>query len=121
MNNNILAQCAALSGLGELLLKAKRECNANLRVVFYTAIGRTVCDIEPLADEDAFFAITDDPTAFTIDLSAAFNNKHGIDAQVINARNVVIYNKHGQESIRTEQMIIFVDQIIGFSIEKQDA
>ena len=103
------------------LNKLKMEYNAEFQIILYTAMGRIVCDLEPPAEEGSLVSFTDDPTIFSIDISAMFDQKELFSANLVNAKNAVIYsNDTGLEIMRTEQILLFMDQIIGFSLIRRD-
>jgi hypothetical protein len=103
--------------LRELLSKLTREYNTEFNVVFLTPVGKIVCDLAPPAEEDSLIGVHDDPTKVTVDISAVYDGKGICDTKMINAKNVIVYkNNSDEEFMRAEQMILFTDQIIGFSI-----
>lgn len=114
----------------ECLEKLKMEYNAEYHAVLYTAMGKVVCDLEPPAAKNSLLGFVDDPTTFTVDISALFDGSGAFDEELINAKNVVIYennadkdgsgkNSPDKEIMRVEQMILFADQILGFSLIRQ--
>ena len=112
---------------GEILAKVRKltdklqmEYNTKFNVVLYTSIGRIVCDIEPPAPQSELVRLGDEFTSFDVDISAIFDTTSVFNAQLINIRNVIVYKHDSEEELmRTEQMILFADHIIGFSIKKQ--
>jgi hypothetical protein len=110
---------AAFTQIREILGKLKMEYNAQFNVVIYSSIGKIVCDIEPLAKEDSLIGFTDDPTVFSVDISAIFDGKEMFSADLLNAKNVIVYSNSGEELMRVEQMVLFADQILGFNIVKK--
>ena len=104
----------------DFMVTLKMEYNTEFYVVLYTSLGKIVCDIEPPAAQNSLIGFTDDPTMFTIDISAIFDGKGLFDAELINARNVTIYKNNTDEEVaRLDQMIIFTDQILGFTFIKK--
>ena len=115
-----LTKSAVFTQIREFIKKLTMEYNTDYRVAFLTPIGKIVCDLEPFAEKSSLIGITDDPTVFTVDISALFSNDN-IGTHVINATNVVVYkNDSGKEIMRTNQMILFADQIIGITIVNKD-
>ena len=112
------ARSSTFMRVREFLQNIKMSHNAHFKVVLYTALGRIVCDIEPPAEKDSLLGITDYPDLFTVDISAAFDEKSEADSNLLNARNVIVYNSAGEESMRVDQMLIFADRIIGFGLER---
>ena len=99
------------------LKKLKMEYNTEFQVVLYTSIGKIVCDIEPPAQAGSLIGVTDDPTMVTVDISAIFDKEDVIAAQLINAKSVIVYkNNSDEELMRADQMVLFADQIIGFTL-----
>jgi hypothetical protein len=118
--NSDLAKGTVFTRLREFLVKLKMEYNTEFQVAFYTSLGRIVCDIEPPAHASSIIGVTDDPTMFTVDISAFFDEKDVFGAQLINAKNVIVYkNNTDEELMRTEQMVLFADQILGFTLVKK--
>ena len=104
----------------EVLNSLKMEYNTEFQVVLFTNIGKIVCDVAPPAKRDSLIAFTDNPAFFHIDISALFNETEAFDEQLINVKNAVIYkNTSNEESIRVDQMILFADQITGFTLERK--
>ena len=115
--SNDLAKGLVFTHIREFLDKLTMEYNTEFQVVFLTSIGKIVCDIEPPASRDALIGLTDDPTMFTVDISAIFDGKDISDSQFINAKNVIVYKNNSEEEfMRAEQMVLFPDQILGFSL-----
>ncbi len=101
----------------EFLKKMKMEYNADFYVVLYTAIGKIVCDLEPPATKSSLLSFTDDPASFSVDISAVFDETGLFDDQLINAKNVIVYNNDSDvELMRTEQMVIFARHVVGFNL-----
>ena len=115
-----LTKSAVFAQVREFIKTLKMEYNTNYRVAFLTSIGKIVCDLEPFADRSALIGITDDPSVFTVDISALFS-KDNLGTHVINATDVVVYSNDSKEVImRTDQMILFADQILGIAIVKKE-
>jgi len=118
--SNESTKSAVFTHIRESLENLKREYNAEFQIVIYTAFGRIVCDLKPPSTKNALLGFVDDPTTVVIDISAVFDETGMFDAQLLNAKNVVIYNNNsGEEPIRVEQMVLFTDQILGFSLERR--
>jgi len=106
--------------LKNALNSLKMEYNTEFQAVFFSHIGKIVCDIEPPASKDSLISFTDNPTMFIMDISALFDVDNAFDEHLINAKNVVIYkNNSNEELMRVDQMILFADQIIGFTLVKK--
>ena len=119
MNGN-LCEGAIFTHIREAIKKLKREFNTEFQVVFYTPIGRITCDLEPPADESSLISFTDDPTKFTINISAIFAEKGVFDTQLTYAKNVTVYRNNSNEILlQEEQMVLFADQIIGFALVRR--
>ena len=119
MNGN-LSEGALFTHIREFIQQLKMEYNAEFQVAFYTPIGRIVCDLEPPADSGSLIAYTDDPTNFALDISAMFDGKGVFDTQLTYARNVVVYKNDSNEVLfHEEQMILFANQILGFTLIKK--
>jgi hypothetical protein len=104
----------------ELLERLKREYNAEYHVAIYTSFGRVLCDLELPSTKNSIVGFADDPKKFAIDISAIFEGVDVFDDELLNVKNVIIYkNNSAEELVRTEQMILFTDQILGFSLEKK--
>ena len=115
-----LSRVAIFTHVRELVEKLKMENNMEYQVVLYTSFGRIECGIAPPASESELLGFTDDPTEFTVDVSAIFDGKVDVfESHLINAVNVIIYNHFGEEISRVDQMMVFSDQILGFCIMKK--
>jgi hypothetical protein len=114
-----LSKGTVITQIRELVTKLKMENNTEFHVVLYTSMGQIVCDIEPPASENSLLGYTDDPTEFTVDISAFFDGKYEFESQLINAKNVTINSRSGEELSRMGQMILFTDQILGFTITRK--
>jgi hypothetical protein len=107
----------------------------NLQAVFLTTYGKITADIEDIVTyENAFEA--NDNNGFYFDLSALIGQRNKIiedykesdeeieiidNGRVINLKNVKISNVSNPDSTSYyDQLILFIDQIIGFSIHSQD-
>ena len=114
--HNSHAEKSTFTQIREFLSKAKMEYNAQFNVILYTSFGKLICDLEPFARSSSALGFTDDPTIFTLDASAIFDGTSETNMHLVNAKNVIAYDHSGKELMRTEQMIIFADQILGFSL-----
>ena len=104
----------------EYIQKLKMEFNAEYQVVFYTSLGRMVCDLEEPAQENSLVSFTDDPTNFTIDISAMFAGKGILDTQWTYVKNIIVYKNDSDKVLfKEEQMILFDDQLLGFTLVKK--
>ncbi|MDR2888476.1 MAG: hypothetical protein LBV33_01380 [Lachnospiraceae bacterium] len=118
--SNDLTKGAVFSCIREFLEQFRREYNTEFHVVFYTSIGKIVCDLEPPASKRSLLGFADDPTTFTVDISAMFDGTGLFDSQLINIKNAIIYkNNSDEELMRTEQMVLFADHILGFNLIRQ--
>ena len=116
MNVN-LSEGALFTHIREFIKKLKMDFNAEFQVVFYTPIGRIVCDLEAPANESSLVSFTDDPTKFALDISAMFAGKGVFDTQLTYAKNVTVYRNNSDEIIfEEEQMVLFSNQILGFTL-----
>jgi hypothetical protein len=105
----------------EFLKKVTMEYNTEFHVVFLTAMGKIVCDLAPPVSKDSLIGVTDDPTMFTVDVSAVFDGQGIFDTQLINTRNVTIYKNNTEEVfMHIDQMVLFADQILGFGLVKKE-
>ena len=112
---------AVFTNIRKFLDKLTMEYNTEFQVVFLTAAGKIVCDIEPPASEDSIIGVTDDPTMFTVDVSAIFDGQGMFDTQLINAKNAVVYKNNSEEAfMREDQMVLFADQILGFALVRKE-
>ena len=119
MSNN-LSEGVLFTHIREFIQKLKMEFNTEFQVVFYTSIGRIICDLEPPASEGSLISFTDDPTKFAVDISAMFAGKDVFDTQLTYARNVTVYRNNSNEIlIKEEQMVLFANQILGFTLVKK--
>ena len=119
MNSN-LSEGALFTNIRESIQKLKREFNTEFQVVFYTPIGRIICDLETPADENSLISYTDDPTKFTVNISAMFAGKGVFDTQLVYAKNVTVYRNNSNEILLQEdQMVLFANQILGFTLVKR--
>lgn len=119
MSSN-LTKGMVFTHIHELLKKLRMEYNAEYRVIFYTSIGRIVCDLEPPAPKSSLIGYADDPTTFTVDISSLFEGTGLFEAHLINAKNVTVYkNNSDEELMRAEQMLLFADQILSFNVVRQ--
>lgn len=118
--SNELSKEAVFSCIRQFLDKFRMEYNTEFHVVFYTSIGKIVCDLEMPATKSSLLGFADDPTNFTVDISAMFDGTDLFNSQLINIKNAIIYkNNSDEELMRTEQMILFADHIIGFNLIRQ--
>jgi len=102
------------------LRSLKMEYNAEFQVVFFSNIGKIVCDVEAPVKKDSLIAFTDNPTLFHIDISALFEETDAFDEQLINAKNAIIYKHNSDEELmRMDQLILFADQITGFTLVRK--
>jgi|GEM_PF-2134698 len=121
MNNN-LARGKLFWHIGEALRNIKMEYNADFQFVFYTSLGKIVCDVEPPANKSSLIGFTDDPSIFSMDISAIFDDMEFdknelFDCHLINAKNAVFYsNSTGEEIMRMNQIFLFSEQILGFTL-----
>ena len=115
--NGDCAKRAIFARVEDLLHRLKMEYNAEFQAVLFTALGKIVCDIEPFTKESSPIGVTDDPSLLTLDISAVFEEQDVFGARLINAKNVTVYNGDSDEVIaRAEQMILFADHILGFTL-----
>lgn len=116
----------------KLIYKLRSENNANYRVAMLTAVGTIIGTIAPCSAENEMIKYTDDPEKFMLDTSSIFDvlakqynsNKERetaySDAYMVNVLDAVIYrNGINGEGEPIGQIILFADQIIGFSLVKQ--
>ena len=112
-----------------LVDRLKKENNTYYRVLLFTSAGALLGDVEPCASEAALLKYTDEPTDFSLDMSSIFNilEKRYKDEDndyagpyMLNVKNAILYKSSDlrEEVKRIEQMILFSDQIIGFSLIK---
>ena len=119
MNGN-LSEGVLFTHIREAIQRLKREFNTEFQVAFYTSIGRIICDLEPPADESSLISFTDDPTKFTVNISAMFAGKGVFDTQLTYPKNVTVYRNNSNEILlQEEQMVLFADQILGFTLVKK--
>ena len=117
-----LTKGTVFTDIREFLTKLKMEYNTEFQVVFLTAIGKIVCDLQAPSTEDSLIGVTDDPTMFTVDVSAIFDGKGMFDTYLINATNVIVYkNNTEEEYMHADQMVLFADQILGFSLVRKNS
>jgi len=115
--------------LTSLVYKLKESNNAYYKVSFLTTAGTIVGNIAPCSAENEMIKYTDDPEKFTLDTSSIFDilskqynhdndRKPGYsDAYMINVLDATIYEKGTRiEGIHADQIILFADQIVGFSL-----
>ena len=118
--NNDFTKGAVFAQVRKFIDKFKMEYNTEFHFVFFTSFGKIVCDLEPPAKESSLIGLTDDTENFTVNISAIFDGKDVFDTLLLNAKNVVIYkNNSDDELMRAEQMILFADQILGFTLIKK--
>lgn len=111
---------AVFAQIRDCLEKLTMEYNTEFQVVFLTSAGKIICDLKPPASSDSFIGVTDDPTMFTVDVSAIFDGQNMFDTQLINAANVIVYKSNSEEVFMQEdQMVLFADQILGFSLVRK--
>ncbi len=116
----------------KLIEKLKMENNAYYRVMLYTSSGTVVGDLAPCSPENEMLKYTDDPDNFSLDISSLFSSmekqfvqenpahQNYSDAYMINVINATVYkNGTRDEIIKLDQLILFTDQIIGFSLVKK--
>ena len=116
-----------LNEVMNLLDTLKRENNAQYKVMLITTAGTLVGDIEPCSPEAGLIKYTDDPALFSLDTSSIFNmlkkrypEEPYTDSYMLNVKNAILYGSSPREEImKVEQIIIFSDQIVGFSLIKQ--
>lgn len=115
-----LSRISIFTHVREVLNQMKMDYNAEFRFVFYTSLGRIECDIEPPEDKGSLIRFDDNPDKIDMDISAILDGKEVFNVQLLNAKNLVIYeNSTGRELSRLDQMALFVDQIIGFTLVKK--
>ena len=108
-----------LAKIRQLINTLRKEYNAEYRTVLYTAAGRIVCDLDPPAPKSDLVGFVDDPTTFTLDISAEFDGMGLFDSQLVNVKNAVVLRNDSEEVLsRADQMVIFSDQIIGFRLKR---
>jgi len=112
----------------KLVYKLKSENNSNFKVAILTAAGTIVGSIAPCSRENEMIKYTDDPEKFTLDTSSIFDvlskqyksdnsESEYSDAYMVNVLDAVIYeNGIKGEGVPSGQIILFADQIIGFSL-----
>ena len=111
---------AVFTQIREFISKLKMEYNTEFNVILFTSFGKIVCDIDLPAKQGSLIGFSDDTSKFSVDISAIFDGKDMFEAHMINAKNVVVYKHDSDEELmRAEQMIIFVDQILGFTLSKK--
>ena len=117
-----------INELMNLVDTLKKENNANYKILLFTNAGALLGDIEPCASEGELIKYTDDPAEFTLDTSSIFNKlKKGYTdeeesyagAYMINVKNASLYANSKETIINVEQIIIFADQITGFSLVRK--
>jgi len=112
----------------KLVYKLKSENNSNFKVAILTAAGTIVGTIAPCSRENEMIKYTDDPEKFTLDTSSIFDvlakqyksdkvESEYSDAYMLNLLDAIVY-EHGikGEGVPAGQIILFADQIIGFSL-----
>lgn len=116
----------------KLIYKLRSENNANYKVALLTAAGTITGTISPCSAENEMIKYTDDPEKFLLDTSSIFDvlakqydsgkerETAYSDAYMVNVLDAVMY-KHGihSDGEPIDQIILFADQIIGFSLVKQ--
>jgi hypothetical protein len=115
----------------KLIYKLKSENNTSFKVAILTAAGTIVGNIAPCSHENEMIKYTDDPTKFTFDTSSIFDvlskqyqpgngESEYSDAYMVNVLDATVF-EHGMtgEGKKIEQIILFADQIIGFSLVRQ--
>jgi hypothetical protein len=108
-----------LAQLRQLVATLRKDYNADYGVILYTAVGRIVCDLAPPAPKSELVGFDDDPDTIPLDISAEFDGTGYFETQLINVKDAVIYRSDSNEELeRVDQMIVFVDQIIGFGLKK---
>jgi hypothetical protein len=117
--NSDFSKGSVFTRIKEFLKDLKMQYNTEFRVVLYTSIGKIICDLELPAKKNSLLRFTDDPSNFTIDLSAIFDGQDVFDIHLVNAKNVIVYNNKEEEIMRADQMILFCDQILGFALIKK--
>ena len=114
------SKCEVFKQLREFLDKLTMEYNTEFQILLLTSIGKIICDIMPPAGSDSLIGVTDDPTMFTVDVSAIFDGQNAFDTHLINATNVVVYKNSSEEVfMQADQIVLFADQILGFSLVRK--
>lgn len=132
IKNNISLKVLTINQLGILANFFKENNYADYQVLLLTPFGFIKGDIENLATNQNFITETDSPNKYNIDISVVyqFRNDTLIELEkdnktlnvidngaLINLKNVTIYKDNLNVPIlTTNQMILFVDQIISFSL-----
>ena len=104
----------------ECIANLKMEYNTEYNVVFLTSVGKVVCDIGAPGNANSLIGLSDDPSEISVDISSLFDGSHLFETDLVNAKNVTVYkNSTLEKFMQAEQMILFADQILGFTIEKK--
>jgi len=119
MTYNNASKTAIFTQIREFLERTKMMYNSQYHVVLHTSFGKFVCDLEPFAESSSAVGFTDDPTFFSVDASAIFDQYSEFGTGMLNTRNVIVYNHKGEEHMRADQIILFTDQILGFSLMRK--
>ncbi|MDR3092177.1 MAG: hypothetical protein LBU36_08360 [Clostridiales bacterium] len=122
----------AFNQLIKLIEDIKREYNMAYQLMAFTHSGILVGDIQPLTSKDNFIKYSDNYSDIELDMSAFFakldddaksDSNNYTNNYSINMRSVKIYPVHGyggQPLIQLEQLVLFTDQIIGFTLVKSE-
>jgi hypothetical protein len=115
--------------LMKLIYKLKSENNALYKVAILTPAGTIVGNMAPCSPENEMIKYTDDPEKFTLDTSSIFDvlskqynpvKQEYSDAYMVNVLDATVYeNGITGEGTHVDQIILFADQIIGFSLIRQ--
>jgi len=116
-----LVKGAMFAEIREFLAKVKRDYNSEYQVVFLTSSGKIVCDLGIKESDDSAIGLSDDPTMIDVDISAIFKDTFEFDKHLVNAMNVVVYkNDSEEEFMRSDQMLLFTDHIMGVSLVRKE-
>jgi hypothetical protein len=114
--------------LVKLIYTLKSQNNASYKVALLTAAGTIVGTIAPCSEEKEMIKFTDDPEQFILDTSSIFDvltkeyyagksHPEYSDAYMVNILDADIYRNGLNGSYdHIDQIIIFADQVIGFSL-----
>ncbi len=126
-------KATTINSLGLLAKYFNENENGNdYQILLLTPYGFIKGDIENIASHDNFITKTDIPNKYDVDLSIVYQYRNDAlkDAEkdkeninlidngaIINLKNVTVYKDNLKEPIlTTNQMIVFADQIVSFSL-----
>ncbi|GHU50313.1 hypothetical protein AGMMS49975_01100 [Clostridia bacterium] len=122
---NLNMKNIAFSHLIKLIETLKQDYNITYRLMLFTTNGILIGDLQELSDKSNMVKYTDDPSKITLDVSAVFAKleeecnveKNYYNDYSINMVDVSVYSVGGTEPLtRLDQIVIFTDQIIGFTL-----